>query len=332
MRAFLAYAGTQGAATGDLLARSALTQALLEDPDSRLPLAAYKALIDAAVAATGDAAIAARFSVSTRIESISIVGLIVHSSRSMADAMAQLNRYSRLVVELDVMTQTERFPVQGHDGQVWIVDQRPEPDAFPALTESAFGRFIGEFRTHRPDMKFALEIQMTHATPAHAQALLAILQVPLAFGCKRNAMRIAPEVMQMQFEASNGYAFGLFAERADALLARLEENKSIRARVEAWLVVHLHRGEITMESVAREMGMSRQTLFRRLRDEGVSFAQIHDDLRHRMALDYLRARKASVNETAYLVGFSEASAFVRAFRRWTGSTPIAFRKQAMSDE
>jgi AraC-like DNA-binding protein len=57
----------------------------------------------------------------------------------------------------------------------------------------------------------------------------------------------------------------------------------------------------------------------------VTFAEVHDDLRQKMARDYLSARKVSVNETAYLLGFSEASSFVRAFKRWTGMSPTAYR-------
>lgn len=71
--------------------------------------------------------------------------------------------------------------------------------------------------------------------------------------------------------------------------------------------------------------MSRQIMYRRLKDENVSFAETLDALRHRMAADYMRARKISVNQTAYLVGLSEPSSFVRAFKRWTGMTPARFR-------
>ena len=67
--------------------------------------------------------------------------------------------------------------------------------------------------------------------------------------------------------------------------------------------------------------MSRDTLYRRLKAEGVTFEQVLDGLRHRLALDYLSARKVSVNETAYLVGFADAAAFSRAFKRWTGISP-----------
>ena len=81
-----------------------------------------------------------------------------------------------------------------------------------------------------------------------------------------------------------------------------------------------------MDALASELGMSRQTLYRKLREEGTTFVELVDDLRRRMAADYLRARKVSVNETAYLVGFTEPSSFVRAFRRWTGMTPSAFRQ------
>ncbi len=94
----------------------------------------------------------------------------------------------------------------------------------------------------------------------------------------------------------------------------------------------LHRGDANIAAVASSMGMSRQTLFRRLKAEGVTFAQVLDELRHTLALHYLSGRKVSVNETAYLVGFSEPAAFSRAFRRWTGSSPRAARAWARDAE
>jgi AraC-like DNA-binding protein len=87
----------------------------------------------------------------------------------------------------------------------------------------------------------------------------------------------------------------------------------------------LHKGEANMDAVAGQMALSRQTLFRKLKVEGVTFEQVLDALRHRLALDYLHARKVSVNETAYLVGFSDPAAFSRAFKRWTGASPKAWR-------
>lgn len=76
-----------------------------------------------------------------------------------------------------------------------------------------------------------------------------------------------------------------------------------------------------MDVIASKLGLSRQTLFRKLKAEGVTFEKVLDELRHRLALHYLSGKKVSVNETAYLVGFSDPAAFSRAFKRWTGSCP-----------
>jgi AraC-like DNA-binding protein len=76
-----------------------------------------------------------------------------------------------------------------------------------------------------------------------------------------------------------------------------------------------------MEAIAAKMNQSRHTLHRALKDEGVTFEQVLDDLRHTLALQYLQGKKVSVNETAYLVGFSDPAAFSRAFKRWTGMSP-----------
>jgi AraC-like DNA-binding protein len=69
------------------------------------------------------------------------------------------------------------------------------------------------------------------------------------------------------------------------------------------------------------METSRQALYRNLKAEGVTFEQVLDELRHRMALQYLAGKRVSVHETAYLLGFSDATAFSRAFKRWTGRSP-----------
>lgn len=69
------------------------------------------------------------------------------------------------------------------------------------------------------------------------------------------------------------------------------------------------------------MNQSRHTLHRALRDEGVTFEQVLDELRNKLALHYLQIKRVSVNETAYLVGFSDQASFSRAFKRWTGISP-----------
>lgn len=325
VKGFLDFAVTEGSDRAALLAASGLAGTDLSDQDARVPLASYKALIEAACAASGDGALPIRYSLGTKLEEVSIVGLIVHSSASMADSMIQLNRYARLMVELDIMNGAERYSISPENGQIWIVDNRPDPNSFPALTETAFARFIGEFRRSFPEATFALEMEVTHSAPPHAADYEALYRVPVRFGAARNAIRIDPAWLQVEWDGTSRYVFGIFAGRADQLLEDLQRDASVIARVEARLMAILHEGDISMERMARDLGMSRQTLYRRLKEEGTTFAGLHDTLRQRMACDYLSARKVSVNQTAYLVGFSEPSSFVRAFRRWTGQTPSAYR-------
>ncbi len=98
-----------------------------------------------------------------------------------------------------------------------------------------------------------------------------------------------------------------------------------RGRVEAVLLPILHTGDINAKAIADALGSTRWTLLRKLKAEGgVTFEQLLDQLRHKMALHYLSG-KTSVTETAYLVGFSEAAAFSRAFKRWTGRSPRDWR-------
>jgi len=121
----------------------------------------------------------------------------------------------------------------------------------------------------------------------------------------------------------------LLGEVAKAFEARPRPPKTaFRAEVERHLEPLLESGTIRMDAIARALGCSRQTMYRRLRAEGVTFEQLLDGLRHRLALRFVREQGLSVKEAAYRLGFSDPAAFSRAFKRWTGTNPSAARAPA----
>lgn len=320
-KALLEFAVSLGADRAALLARTGVTESDFTNQDARIPLDRYKALYRVGQEMTGEPALALKFPEATRFEQISIVGLICQAADTMGGALKQLNRFSRLVVEVDGVSDGPRFQLAPRNGELWLEDRCAED--FPELIEAALARFTCEMTRHYPDFPFALGVHLTRPRPAHAAEYERVLRAPVTFGAAWNALRIEPSWLDLAIHRPNRYAFGMFNGHADALLASLEESKTTRGRVEALLIPLLHTGELAMGAVATALGLSRQTLYRRLKAEGVSFDQVLGDLRRRMAETYLE--KLSVNETAYLVGFSETSAFSRAFKRWTGASPRSRR-------
>lgn len=326
---FADYASERGATRDGLLAESGLTEDDLSDQDNRIPAAAYQAMIGAAIKQTGDTALLLRHTLETRLETMSVVGQIVHTSASLRHSIAQLNRYLHLMDDLKLPMGVDRFALQRTAHGLWIVDNLVLPPEMSFLTEVSFARFISEFRRSFPDAIFEIAMEVTYPPPPHIDQYSELIRVPVQFNATRNALQIDTvwDSPDTQFEPGNEYAFGIFTRHADEMLAELMTDISIGAQIEAQILPKLHEGTISMDRVAKDLGMSRQTLYRRLKGEGVTFAEIHEDLRRRMAVEYLEGQKVTVNEIAYLLGFSEASSFVRAFKRWTGSSPTAYLNQ-----
>jgi AraC-like DNA-binding protein len=310
----------KGAPRGLLLEQSGLAAGDLADQDARVPFARYVALMRAAKALTGDEALGLHYGEQVNIADVSIVGLIGLASETMLDAFLQLNRYVQLIVETDRTGPGDRFQSVGDRQGLWMVDTRRNPNAFPELTESAFAQLICGPRKF-DDARFALEVQVTHERPAHAAEYERIFRCPVTFGAARNAFRVDEAWAARPVARLPRYVFGVLSEKAAALLAELESARTTRGRVEGLLMPVLHKGEANIDCIAAKLGMSRQTLFRRLKAEGATFVGVLDELRHKLALHYLSGEKVSVNETAYLVGFSDPAAFSRAFKRWTGASP-----------
>jgi AraC-like DNA-binding protein len=276
-------------------------------------------------ALTHDPALALHYGETNDMADISIVGLIAYTCETMIEAMVQVNRYARLVVEFD--GPKDRWTVVPRHGGIWAVDNRENPNDFPELTESSLARMICGPRRFGVT-QIAKAVHVTHKAPAWRAEYERIYGAPVTFEAEWNAVQLDEKWMTHKIAVQPRYVFGILSEHADALLKSLENSKTARGRVESLLMPVLHTGEASMDKIVGKLEVSRQTLFRQLKAEGTTFEKVLDELRHRLALQYLRGKKVSVNETAYLVGFSEPAAFSRAFKRWTGISPREMRRES----
>jgi AraC-like DNA-binding protein len=115
-------------------------------------------------------------------------------------------------------------------------------------------------------------------------------------------------------------------EHANELLARVPSRTGLALEVQRALAPRVAGGDTRIESIGREFRLSARTLQRRLADEGVSYQKLLDDARKVAAGRFVAESTLAIGEIGYLLGYSEAAPFHRAFKRWYGRTPETFRK------
>src|SRR6476620_4420080 len=325
VRALLELAVLKGANRTILLERSMIDPSDLSDRDNRIAFSKYVALMRAGQELLSDPALALHFGEAVDVSDVSIACTLAGLGVANIDeAFAQVNRYASLGADVERADGGDHYQLKRFNGQLWIVDQRRNPNEFPELTESGFAGMICSTRRTFPQMKFHKEMHFTHSAPSYRDEYERIFQVPIVFDSTENAMRIDEAlVAKMQLPRTSPYVTSVLRDHAEELLQKIESERSTRDRVENVLTAGLKDGNADVACVARKLGLSRQTLFRKLRDEGVTFQGVLAELRCSLAKHYLNDQKVSVKETAYLLGFSDPTAFSRAFKRWTGQAPAA---------
>jgi AraC-like DNA-binding protein len=146
------------------------------------------------------------------------------------------------------------------------------------------------------------------------------------FGADRDEFALNLDARELPLTHADTYLNDLLLKYCEAALAdRRGDTSQLRTRVENAISSLLPHGRVLVEDVARNLGMSKRTLARRLSDEGLNFTEILQQLRRDLAVRYLDDRKLHVSKIAWLLGFPEVSAFTHAYKRWTGKTPREMR-------
>lgn len=167
-----------------------------------------------------------------------------------------------------------------------------------------------------------------HAAPESIADHEAYFGCPVCFESERDALLVSRDTLRTANKLGDETIVSFFDTHLEAAISELEDEQSLDRQVRNYISQSLSEGIPTISEVASQFCMSGRTLQRRLADQGYSFQNLIDESRRRLAERLLRKTDYSLAEIAFMTGFSEQSAFNRAFKRWAGHTPRSFRIKA----
>jgi AraC-like DNA-binding protein len=302
----------------------ALDDLRAKNPNERIPAARAHELLEAAVAYTRDPDLGLKAGRSLSLGDGGALDYAMHSVTTVREAIEVAHRYIRLLndaLEIRIVLEGERAIVR-LDSQVLL------PRAAADFMMSAV--FAIHMRRLVLNAK-AFECWFLHASPdstAEYQRTFATTRV--RFGASCCAFVFEPSWLLAPVASADPKLYAVLHEHVERALAELPRVQSFAETVRSLVADRLSHGHPTASTTASVLRMSARTLSRRLAREGTSFGALLDELRRQLALSYLGQGRLAIAEVAFLLGFSQPEAFHRAFRRWTGQTPLEYRRRNRS--
>lgn len=295
-----------------------LTPQIVCDDDARISAAQFCVAWSEALRLTNDRALALRIAGATPTGAFGIVEYVCRSSPTLGDALRQWVRYLNLLDDaVTVGLAVER------DRAMLRVERESEAPA-PASHELCWA-LVARHARELSTVPFRLiAVELAHPAPADVARYRAWFDAPVVFGAETTQLVFPRSALEATLVSSDPALLAIL-ERTAAELARAKPtDATTSAQVKRVLHELLRSADANIEMVAKRLGIPSRSLQRRLKDENTSFNALREELRRELADRYLRDGLA-VAEISFLLGFSEPSAFFRAFKRWTGNTPVAHR-------
>ncbi|MDX2087638.1 MAG: AraC family transcriptional regulator [Kofleriaceae bacterium] len=321
VRGFLAYAAARKISTDGVLALAGLAPTDLEGPEARITQAANNTVVAELARRSGDPDFGLHVAERLDLDAFDVVGHLAARSATLGQAFERVCAFSRILHDAGRVDLEHRASsVVLYPGCRGLTHMYPRHVAeFATLGALVLARRV----TGVPIVPRAVTFK--HAAPARTAEHHRLLGVSPTFDEPETAISFEPAVLGLRIEGSQpGLASHLDAYARD-VMSRLPDDNGIVATVERVVTTQLARGVPEIEAIALQIAVSARTLQRRLADEGTTFADVVDRARRQLAERYLADDRLSLAEIGFLVGFSDPSNFHRAFKRWTGVTPKAFR-------
>ena len=300
------------AALVELLAKTDLTVEMLADAESRVSPAQFCVAWAEALRLTGDKALALTLADALPPGAFGIVEYVCRSAPTLRAALEQWCRYLAILddaVEVGLVD-------HGTETALRVITESEAPA--PASHELCFALVLARARELVPGLRVA-EVRFTHRVADDARHR-AFFGAPVRFGATHTELVFDRATLDLALTSADPNLLAILLPTAEEKRARKATDAPMTDRVRRQLRSALSNADTQLDVLAKRLGMTGRSLQRRLKDEGTSFQALRESTRRDLADQYL-GKGLSFSEIAFLLGFSEASAFFRAFKRWTGLTP-----------
>ncbi len=310
----------------DILGPLGLSRTTLSSTHGFMPSADFARVLEEAARVTGDDCFGLHFGERYHPKNIGPLIYVVLNSPTIAVGLANIARYLRV--------HNEAADVSFVLGAKWAYLRHRLADlpgeSLRQHNEFSLAVGLGTIRLMVGSEWAPVEVQFEHKPPAQTSEQVRVFGAPVSFGHAANAFVVEPEFCQQQIPAADARLYPILRRYLDRILDELPPEDGFLASVRRVIGDLMRQGEPKLEPAANKLAIGPRTLQRRLKDQGADFKALVDDTRRQFSLRYLQTRKNTLTEVAYLLGYSEVSAFNRAFKRWTGSTPSDYRRTLAS--
>jgi len=322
-RALLDSCNRLGIDTAVLVAGAGIDRSVLDDPDGYLTADQVRELWRRAYQASGDPDLALHAAEALQFGAYRVIDYLAASAPTVGAAIEHACAY------FPIINSAVRLPIERKNGEFAIgVTHLDDPTALTRpYVEYTFATFFLRVR-QATNVRFPLaRVDLAFPAPASVAEHERIFECPVHYDAKESAFHVARAAWETASGRADPVLFGVLSDHARILGQKVPTEPTQVREVRQAIVEQLKGGAPSLERTAKQMAMSPRTLQRRLRDHGVSYADLLDMTRADAAKSYLSDRQISVAEVAYLLGFAEQSSFNHAFKRWTGKAPGEYRKQ-----
>lgn len=303
--------------------RLGVTPELLADRNIRTPHAAQLLFWRVMEDVSADADIGLHLGENMPVYKGQVLQYLFLSSPTFGEGLQRALSYQRLLSDA---SQASTGVVEDGDAYILVESASSEVGALRHLTECLTLGLVRFFRYVTDDAFCASCIQFVYDQPAAITEHERIFQCPVMFGQAENRIVFSRKLLELPSSHAEPELLQLHEKLASEHVAKLER-QDIVARVNRVFGEILETAQVSLEEVAERLGLRARTLRSRLSDAGTNFNQLLADYRCNLAKRLLAGTDESIDEIVYLTGFSEPSTFYRAFKRWTGQTPVEYRNQ-----
>lgn len=293
----------------------------LDSPDSNLPLPVYKSLWNLAVKHTNDPYLGLRLAQNPYNNEMSLVSHVFFNSQNLREGLKQYIRYYALInesISVQLKAKNDKAIVSYHCNNQ---DNYCEQDIEHSLALS-----VTRIKEHISSNVSLDEVHFAHG--CHNLKLYEkFFGCPVYFNQKHSALIFKNKFLEYTFPKKSTHLFNFLSNHLDLLLSKIKKSDTLSEQVARLIEKSLSSGEFDAEYISCSLHMSRHTLYRKLKAEGVSFHELVDKVRKTKAHELLNKNQLALSEIAFLLGFSELSSFSRAFKKWTGSSPANYLKK-----